>query len=42
MGWRKLLSLPSEWETATTRTITDSRVVANGVGIRLGVGMALE
>ncbi|XP_046453620.1 PMS1 protein homolog 1-like isoform X3 [Daphnia pulex] len=37
MGWRKLLSLPSEWETATTRTITDSRVVANGVGIRLGV-----
>lgn len=42
MGWRKLLSLPSEWETATTRTITDSRVVANGVGIRLGVGMALK
>ncbi|KAI9553876.1 putative MLH2 [Daphnia sinensis] len=35
-GWRKLLSLPNEWESATTRTITDVRLVANGVGIRLG------
>ncbi|XP_057375180.1 PMS1 protein homolog 1-like isoform X2 [Daphnia carinata] len=36
-GWRKLLCLQSEWENATTRTITDVRLVANGVGIRLVV-----
>lgn len=38
-AWNRLMRLATERETATTRTITDPRVVANGIAIRLGVGM---
>lgn len=33
------MRLPTERETTTTRTITDLRIVANGLAVRLGVGM---
>lgn len=39
--WDALISLSTEWETATTMTITDPRIVFNGLAIRLYKGMAL-
>lgn len=33
------MSFTTERETVTTRIITDPRIITNGLGIRLGVGM---
>lgn len=36
--WEVLTSLPTEWETASTQIITDPRIQANGLGIRMCTG----